>query len=399
MSGEHALDREIRQYWEAGGDDVEKAQRVLSQALTHRPRRPDVLARAVTVADRAQAEGFAQSITPKLVEPLHRVRTLMALIDTLGDDNVEPAAAVFDHLAQEVDEPLLLGTDLGALEGVRAGAASRPAAAQALLDALGWDRLGDLDPELRGVLDALTKSATAFGARVLVVPPDRASALCLGVNVLDGDKDGIDGIDEVDLEMNKQAATVLSAFQGKHPAIRWSLEWPLRYAGESIGLALRLAALVAFKNVRPDPLLAATGAVAADGRICHIEDIVVKLQAAGDAGMRRVLLPRENHDEAMSAGVEDDVQLLFVDHIEEIQKRLTETAQADEMSFDGRIRMARSALQQYGLSIIDERVQSYSRQFFVSDAAGRANLDLYTTSKVTAGGPSGPTKDRLRSRR
>ncbi|MGB0096835.1 MAG: S16 family serine protease [Solirubrobacteraceae bacterium] len=355
MSHEHALNREIRQYWETGGDDIGKAQGVLSQALTHPPSRPDVLARVVTVADRADAEGFRKSITPKLVEPLARKRSLMALIDVLGDDDIAPAAAVFDHLAPEVDEELLLGADLSGLDGVRAGAASRPAAAQALLDALAWERLGASGPEIREVLDALTKSASAFGARLLLVSSDREAAVCLGVNVLDGYKPGIHGIDEVDVEMNKQAATVLSAFEAQHPAIRWSLEWPLRYEGESIGLALRLAALVAFKNVRPDPLLAATGAVAADGRVCHVEGVAVKLRAARDAGMRRVLLPRENHEEAMAAGVEDDVQLLFVDHIDDIQKRLAESTSADEMTFDGRLRMARSALKQYGLAINDEK--------------------------------------------
>lgn len=395
MSSEHSLDREIRQYWEAGGDDVEKARRVLSQALTNPPRRPDVLARAVTVADRADAGGFAKSVGAKLVEPLSRVRSLMALIDALGDENVEPAAAIFDHLAKEVDDELLLGADLRALDGVRAGAASRPAAARALLDALGWERLGEFGPELRELIDSLVQSATDFCARVLVVAPDRAAGLCLGVNVLDGEKVGIDGIDEVDLEMNKQAATVLSAFEAKHPAIRWSLEWPLRYAGESIGLALRLAALVAFKGVRPDPLLSATGAVEADGRVRHVEGIAAKLAAARDSGMRRVLLPRENYEEAMSAGIGDDIQLLFVEHIDEIAQRLNETASSDEMSFDGRIRMARSSLPLFGLSLIEERSQQHSRQLIVADAAGRAILELWTSGKVTPAGPAGPTRDRV----
>ena len=396
MSHDHSLDRDIRQYWEAGGEDVEKARRVLSQAIAHPPRKIEILARAVTVAQRAQAVGFADAVNSKLIEPLATARSMTALLDVLGDQDVEPAAAIFDHLAQHVGEDLLLGADLRSLEGARAGASSRPAAAAALLDALGWDRLGDIGPDLRGLVDALEQSATEFSARVLVISPDRAAGLCLGLNVLEGDRPGIYGIDAVDLEMDKQAATVLSAFEADHPAIKWSLEWPLRYAGESIGLALRVAALVAFNRLRPDPLLAATGAVSADGRVRHVEGIAAKLVAARDAGMRRVLLPRENEEEATAAGVEDDVQLLFVDHIDDIPKRLSETAAANEMTFDGRIRMGRSALPLYGLSVQDERPQPYSWQLIVTDAAGRAILQLWTSGKVLAAGPPGPTRERVK---
>jgi Lon protease-like protein len=259
---------------------------------------------------------------------MRRLRSLMALVDALGDENVEPAAAIFDHLAVWVPEERLSGADLHALQDARLGAASRPAAARALLDALGFERLGELGPVLQDLIESLEKSAADFRARALVVAPDRKAGLCLGVNVLDGDRAGIVGMDQVDLVMDKQASTVLSAFESSHPAIRWSMEWALRYAGESIGVALRLAALVSFKGQRSDPLLAATGAVADDGRVRHVEGIAVKLQAARDAGLRRVLLPRENHADAIAAGVEDDLQLLFLDHVDEIPKRLSETSRA-----------------------------------------------------------------------
>ena len=327
---------------------------------------------------------------------MDRLRALLALVDALGDENVEPAAAIFDHLAHEVeDEDQLFGADLRSLEGVRSGAASRPVAARALLEALGWERLGDLAGVLGDVIEALERSANEFAARVLVVAPDGQTGFCLGVNVLEGDRPGIVGIDHVDLVMDKQAVSVLSAFTAQHPTIRWSLEWALRYEGESIGLALRLAALVAFKGFRPDPLLAATGAVADDGRVRHVEGIAAKLVAARDAGLRRVLLPRENYDEAMASGVGDDLQLLFVDHVDDIPKRLAETSAANEMTFDGRIRLARSSLPLYGMSPIKERSLEHSRQLHVTDATGTAILEVWKSGKVTAGGSPGPTKDEV----
>ena len=395
MSSEHGLDEEIRRYWESGGTDLESARRVLGQALAHPPKSPDVLARAVAVSGRAEAEGFAKAVGQKLIEPMTRVRSLMALVDVLGDDNVEPAAAIFDHLADLVGEEQLLGADLRLLTNARLGAASRPAAARALLAVFGWERMGALGPDLSALIQSLEQAAGNSPARVLVVAPDHKTGLCLGVDVLAGDKPGIVGMDQVDFVMEKQANTVLSAYESAHPAIRWSLEWALRYAGESIGVALRLAALVRFGGLRVDPLLAATGAVADDGRVRHVEGIAVKLQAARDAGMRRVLLPRENHEEALAAGVEGNVQLLFLNHVDDIPKRLAETSASNEVSFDGRIRLARSSLPLFGLSLLKERPLEHSLQLHATDAAGKAILELWKTGKVTAAGAPCATKDQV----
>ena len=264
------------------------------------------------------------------------------------------------------------------------------------MQALGWERLDDdLRGELRATIDALEREANTYQARVLVVSPDRDAGLALGVNVLRGDRSGIVPADEVDLTMNKQASTVLSPFEAERGGLRWSLEWPLRYAGESVGLALRLAALVSFHGVRPDPLLAATGAVSDDGHVRHVEGIPPKLRAARESGFRRVLLPREDRDEALAAGVTDHLQLLFVDHVDEVLPRLNEVAVADELSFEGRVRQARASLLLYGLTLKEEKATLHSRQIIVTDAAGRAILEVWSTGKVTASGPAGPTRERV----
>ena len=396
MSADHRLDEVIRRYWEDAGKNLDVARDVLGLALAEPPTTPKVLARALTVARRAEAPGFATQIETNLAEPMSRTRRLLALIDVLGDDAVDVELAVFDHIIQWIPEANLAGVELRPLSQVRLGAASRPHAARALLDALGWDRLGEeFAASLRSVLDAVQPSTTSHHARVLVVTPDHDVGLSLGVNVFDGDRPGVATADQVDLAMEKQAKIVLSTFEAERGGVKWSLEWPLRYAGESVGLGLRLAALVSFKGLRPDPLLAATGAVADDGRVGHVEGVPAKLLAARDAGFRRVLLPRENETEALGAGVADELQLLFVDHVDDIQRRLSEVTVADEMSFDGRVRQARAALSLYGLSPKEEKSTQHSRQLVVTDGSGRAIVELWSTGKVTASGPAGGTRDRV----
>jgi ribonuclease HIII len=396
VSGDHRVDDAARAYWEGDGQSVEVAREVVNQALASPPRTARVLARAVTIARRAEALGFAARVERELVEPLARARQVLALIDALGDDGIDAERAIFDHLAGWVPEESLAGVDTRAVAQARRGAATRPVAARAALDALGWERLGDaLSAEVWRAVDALERDASNHQARVLVVTPDRNAGLALGVNVRAGDRPGVVAADQVNLAMDKQATTVLSLFDAEEGGVRWSLEWPLRYGGESVGLALRLAALVSFRGLRPDPLLAATGAVADDGHVRHVEGVPSKLRAAREAGFRRVLLPRENEDEALSAGVADDLQLLFVDHVDEVPGRLNEVTVADELSLDGRVRQARAALQVYGLSLRDEKATEHSRQLIVTDAAGRAILEVWSTGKVTPSGPAGRTRERV----
>lgn len=395
MTADHRIDAAARAYWQADGQDVELARELVDHALANPPTSAKVLARALTIARRAEAPTFATRIGGQLAEPLRRARELLTLIDTIGDDNVDADRAVFDHLAKWVPDESLTGIDAHLVTDARIGAASRPQAARAALDAVGWERLSDeLAHDLRATLDALEREATMHVARVLLVTPDRDAGLVLGVTVLSGDKPGVVAADEIDLPMDKQATTVLSPFAAKNGGVRWSLEWPLRYAGESIGLPLRLAALVAFRGLRPDPLLAATGAVSDDGHVRYVDGVPAKLRAAHEAGLRRVLLPRENQDEALAIGAGGELQLLFVEHVDEMLTRLNEVTVVDELSFDGRVRQARAALPQFGLSLKQEKSTAHSRQLIVTDAASRAILEIWSTGKVTASGPRGATRDR-----
>lgn len=393
-AADHHVDAVAREYWKAGGQDILRAQEVLNQAMATPPASAKVLARAVTIARRADAEGFAPQIEDQLEQPLMRARQLLGLIDLLSDDRIEPNAVVFDHLSNWLLEEQLFGVDAETVGQARIGAGNRPQAARAALEALGWDRLdGDLARELEVSLDASEREAASYQARALLVTPDRDAGLVLGVNVLAGTQEGVVAVDEVDLEMNKQGAIALAPFTTEQHGVRWSLEWPLRYGGESIGLALRLAALVSFKGLRPDPLLAATGSLADDGHVGWVAGVPAKLRAAYEAGMRRVLLSSANKPEAEAAGITEDLQLLYVEHVDEIEKRLNEVTVANELSFDGRLRQARASLPLYGLSLKKEKTTAHSRQLILTDAAGRAILEIWRTGKVRASGPAGATKN------
>jgi ribonuclease HIII len=392
---EQHVDDAIRKYWDEGGEDLKKARDALNLALANPPTAPKVLARALQVARRAQAPGYAKPIEEKLAGPMQRTRLLLGLIDVLGDSAADIDAAVFDCLAGWVPAETLEGIELPPLAQARLGAIARPQAARKLLDALGWETLDEpLSRELKAILDALEES-TRNSASILVVAPGQGEGFAIAVNVLQGEKQGITALDVTDLAMDKQGRTVLSRFEAEHPAIKWSLEWPLRYAGESLGLGLHVAALVSFDGLRPDPLLAATGTVAEDGTVKPVDEIEAKLIAARDAGFRRVLLPRGNEPDAQAADVGEDLQLLFVERVEEIVARLSEVSVKNELSFEGRVRQARAALPRFGLSLAMEKTTQNSRQLAVTDASGRAILDVWSTGKVTASGPAGATKDRV----
>ena len=396
MSGaEHRLQVGICQYWEGAGSDVEQAREILDIALADPPGSPITLARALQVALRADAPGFQLQIDETLAAPMAHAIELLALLDTLGDEHVDAGEAIFDHLAGHFPDELLSGLDAAPVARARIGTPTRAHAARALIDALGEERIPQpLAGELGRALDALEHEALDHQARALFVTPDQDAGLVLGVKVLAGDTPDVSAMDTVDATMAKQARIVLTPFLSECAGVRWSLEWPLSYSGESIGLALHLAALVTFRGQRPDALLAATGKVTEDGRVHYVEGVPAKLTAARHAGLRRVLLPRENEADARESLPDGEIALLFIEHVDEIRGALAETTIKSERSFDGRVRQARASLPLHGLSLKEEKTTQNSVQLIVTDATGKAILNVFSGAKgkLTAGGPDGPTR-------
>lgn len=387
----------VHEYWHSGGTDEATAQQVVERAMERGTCCPRELCRTVQIADRLGPTPMRAAIEERLHAPLAEQRRLMAVLDTLGDRSRDAGECVFDCLADAVDGIDLAEVDVAALRQAHLGQRHRPAAASALLDALGWERVPNpTRPLLAETLSALIGAAEEHQAQALLVSP-ADEGIVVGLTVTAVAQAGAKAYDQVDQAMSKQADVVLDRFAERAPGIRWSLEWPLRYGGESIGLGLHVACLVAFDNLEPDPLLAATGAVEPDGRVSPVTCIEQKLMAAHAWGARRVLLAEGNRAEAeaLIAGVPQlgETTFVFVDRIEQIPARLADASVRRGFSFDGRVAMGRASLTKYGLALTKEAEHPNSKQLHVAGAAGRAIINFYSgkNAKVLATGAPGPT--------
>jgi ribonuclease HIII len=383
MNPVRQLERAERNFWTDGREDAEAARAVVEQVLAAEPFQPILLARAIQIAGHAELKsGFLDRVERELKPRAERLRGRAALLDRLGDENLLPQEAVFDHLAAAVPEADLEEFEPNALGESRARAARRPDAAKALLDALGWERLPDgVGKELKGVVQALIDTADEYVARALLVAPDR-EGLVLGVKVYGSPGSGVKGLDTIQPEMAKQAEIALSQYAHEQE-IGWSLEWPLSFEGSSIGLALVLGGLVACKNVPSDPLLAATGEVDESGLIKGVEGIEAKLRAARDAGIQRVLLPEENRGDAEAMSPEGGPELLYVSRVEQIRSRLNEAGAKSDFSLGGRTAFMKATMRSAGLDVLDDREIDHGRQFKVADAQSTAVVQVFDGAKGT----------------
>lgn len=394
---ESRLEALIECYWIE--HDTEHAHAVLKQALAHPPSTPTVLARAADIATRAGAPPMQPRIETRLNRPLERLQALLPVVDALGDEHGNLDQAIFDGLSALSLEMDLANTDFDTVRRARDGATSRPDAALRVINTLA-DALPDgLRKEISRTARDLCDEARRFQAHALVIRGDDES-LVLGIQLAHASKAGIDGADYADDAMTKQARAVLAEHLSEGvPGLKWSLELPVRYSGGSLGLALHVAALVAVRNRKADPLLAATGVVDTGGDIRFVDGIGPKLMAAARAGMQRVLIPAANEDEISELELPAFLRVIPVSHIDEVQARLDDLSIRAELSFDGRIRKARSLLSRYGVELVPpyEDDVDNARRLHVADATGKATLMLWIGGKgtVTATGKQGTARAAL----
>lgn len=391
---ERQLEKLEEQYWCAGGNDPALARKVVQAALAAKPRRPKMLARAVQIARHADSPpALAARIEGELNAPAQRMRELLELLDVLGDENLSAAEVLFDHLIPALGDLELGDLDLESLATTREKASNRPHAAKALLDAIGWQRLPELCAnDLAVLLDALVGSTVNHHARGLVVTSS-GEGLTLGVTVFAVEQPGVQAKNIANPAMETQGLLVLSPYANGR-GVGWKLEWPLTYEGSSIGLALKVGALVAFENVANDPLLAATGEVDESGAVKWVDGIEAKLLAARDGGFRRVLLPAQNRDDVERLQLEKPPQLLYVDHVNEIRPRLADAGAKSDFSLGGRTSYLRAAMAAAGLDAYGERDIAHGKQFRVADAHGEATVQVYegSKSKANVSGSSGSAR-------
>ena len=380
---ERRLEKEEEAYWTAGGEDLDLARKVVQSALAAQPRRPATLFRALQIARRAEPPApLAARIESDLETPANRLRELLVLLDFLGDENLPAAEVVFDHLVPAVGELELSDIDLASLGRSRERASNRIEAAAALLETIGWERVPNpWRVELCDLLECLRSAAAKHQARALVVTG--GEGLALGLSVFEHEREGVEAISLSDPAMETQGRIVLSRHAAER-GIGWKLEWPLTYEGTSLGLALALAALVAFENLPNDPLLAASGEVDQSGAVGWVAGIEAKLRAACEAGFRRLLLPAANREEVEGLGLQETPTLIYVSNIKEIRPRLAEAGAPSDFSLGGRTRFLMAAMSAAGLDIQGEREIAHGRQFRVADGAGEASIQVYDGAKSNA---------------
>jgi ribonuclease HIII len=391
MNSERQLALAEREFWTSGRTDADKARAVVEQALAAKPVQPVLLDRAIQIAAHADlGPRFTERVEQELKPRAEQLRCFVRVLDRLGDENLLPAEAVFDHLAEAIPETDLDQFDPSVLAESRAKTARRPEAAMALLDALGWMRLPEnIREELRLAAQALITSADEYQAQALLVAPGE-EGLVLGVKVYEAAGDRVTAMDSIQPEMTKQGTIALSPYAHEQ-GIGWSLEWPLNFEGSSIGLSLALGGLIARRNVPGDPLLAATGEVTESGRVVGVDSIEAKLRAARDAGIQRVLLPDENRDEAEAASLDGKPQTLYVSKVDQIRGCLNEAGAKSEFSLGGRVTFVKAAMRSSGLDVLEDREIPHGRQFKVADAQSIATVQIFDGAKRTmrVQGPKG----------
>jgi ribonuclease HIII len=319
---------------------------------------------------------------------LETLRTRQLQIDALGDGNNDPQA-LFEVLSKDVRE--LQGFDLESLKRARLShQESHGRAALAFLETLGWHRLpSEVASALKQAVDEIIEreQQQAWG---LFVAPGVSQGIALGLKlVLNDSGQGFSSDTDKDIREQANIAARL-ALQGK--AWDAKLEWPASFVGDSIGLPFYVAALVARSVVPSHALTASTGRLDIDGRVTGVSGMEEKIEAARRIGMRRVLVPGENLNEAKTAAGKELI-VLAIDHIREVTGALRQPLSPIELGYSGLILLIRASISDYQLAIDDEVESSQGFRFVVANASGKAQVWVYKNNNVRAEGAAGPALD------
>jgi ribonuclease HIII len=380
------LDERLKRYWLAGKAN-EDAEQIIKTSLATPPQSLKRAARAAMVMREFedQLSGPLRERIADFHEHVDDLRLRRLQVDLIGNPDSEPDAAVFEVLGEATEGAELADFDVDALRQARAGAASRADGAARLLNEFGLDNVGEPDRgEILAAVDDIRVEQSHYKAQALFVDAGNRGFV-LGLLVKPNDTRVWHTPSKIDATMQKQAEVALR--QALPQGAEWDIEWPFPVEGESIGLGLYLAALVATGELPPDGLCAATGKTEVDGQVRGVGGIAAKVEAARAHGIRRLVLPSENKPEVEA--LDTDLELVFVDRVEEIKPRLLRSSSLKaELGYDGRIRLARSLLGMYGLELYGESALKNGYRLEIADASSTANIDVLTGKRATviAGG-------------
>ncbi|HEY3221768.1 MAG TPA: ribonuclease HIII [Gemmatimonadales bacterium] len=379
------LDRLVRDWWMEGASES-RLSAILDLSVGGQSNSVVPLARSLSILEQANLPHSLLQRVDKLRERIVQLLKRTRQIDALGDLDNEPEV-LFAILG---DETLAIeGFDSDRIQKARLmHQGSRASAAEALLQSIEW---GGFDPELRGGLEraiADLKDRERFESWGLFIDGQHNVGVALGINFV-VQEDGQQVLDDATNEIRKQAAVVSRHFLN---GLNWemSIEWPATFAGESIGVPLSIAALVARGEVTRDPLLCATGQIDLSGNVLGVAGIPEKIDAARRLGMRRVVVPKENVTDAIAAA-QDDLVVIPIAHVQELTLALRQSVSAIDFDFTALTRLVRASVHDYGLHITEERTYPHGLCFVVGNTSGKVSLWVYTNGRVQAQGSSGPS--------
>lgn len=112
--------------------------------------------------------------------------------------------------------------------------------------------------------------------------------------------------------------TVIKKFLGEDPAdynIHLNFPGGIPIDGPSAGIAIMTAVYSAIKNIPLDGTLAMTGEISIRGKVKPVGGVVAKVEAARQAGVKKVLIPKENWQELFE---KMDIEVIAVEDIHQV---------------------------------------------------------------------------------
>jgi hypothetical protein len=368
------LDERLKRFW-LHEKEQSQIDQIITSALAHPPATMKRAARSLQVMEQFESQ-LSDALRERIEEfrgHVSRLGRRRTQVDLIGSAETEADAAVFEVLGEATEGAEPAEFDASALRQARAGAASRADGAVQLLHKFGLENIREPDlGEILAAAEDIRAEQAHYKAQALFVDAS-GDGFVLGLVVKRTTSGTWLTPSQIDPQMMKQAQVALK--QGMPQGVEWDIEWPFPFEGESIGLGLYLAALVIANELPPDGLCAATGKLEVDGQVRGVSGIEAKLEAARRHGIRRVVLPSENREEAQAAGA--DLELIFVDRVSELKPRLLQSSSGKtELGFDGRVRLARSLLRLFGLELFGEKPLVNGRRLEVADAGSTATIDV-----------------------
>lgn len=382
------LDQRVRDWCLGTSRDDVLLQQISERALTAEPTSLVPFARALRVLETRTHPSRIQKRIEELQVRLQNIRGRENQVDDLGNLDNEPQA-LFDILGDEA--AALQGFDTERLRQARLSRSNRAESARALLDALGWDRLpSDAADALRVALDDL-EEREQFEAWGLFVDRSAAEGWALGIQLVPRESGQEILWSEADQEVREQARIAL---QAGLPGQGWEarIEWPATYIGESIGLPLYMAGLVVRGSLMRHSLTGATGRLDIGGRVTGVSGIKEKIAAARRIGMRRVLVPRENRDEAVAAAA-GELVVVPIAHVNDVVGAFRQSATSVDLGYAGLIRLVRASVPDYGLVVSTEVAEPSGHRFVVANTQSTASIWVHTNGRVRSDGPRGGARE------